>query len=149
MKKEELTHLKCLFNDALQPAVCMPNFTPAACSRAQFTINSWKTGCGMEPENSGPGHSLAQHPGQPKGLLGALLPPLWPVPWHCRSLAAAPSMCWWRGAGGWGLWYGEGCSEGQCHSSQRMSIMHVVHGKSPVALLLHGFVMGTLICCWD
>lgn len=21
--------------------------------------------------------------------------------------------------------------------------------KSPVAFLLHGFVMGTLICCWD
>lgn len=48
MKKEELTHLKCLFNDALQPAVHMPNFTLAARSRAQFTINSWKTGCGME-----------------------------------------------------------------------------------------------------
>ena len=26
----------------------MPNFILAARSRAQFTINSWKTGCGME-----------------------------------------------------------------------------------------------------
>lgn len=49
--------MKCLFNDALKPAAYMPNFTLAARSRAQFTMNSWKTGCGMEKALGQAAHS--------------------------------------------------------------------------------------------
>lgn len=42
-KKAELTCLKCIFNDALQPAACMPNFTPAAHCRAPFPTSSWSS----------------------------------------------------------------------------------------------------------
>lgn len=120
--------MKCLFNDALKPAAYMPNFTLAARSRAQFTMNSWKTGCGMEealgqPANSCPGCRLAGHPGQQKSLSGALPPRCTQclgsaAPWELLHPLRTHQE---RGEGGSGLWQ-QGLlvfgMEEQCHSSQ-------------------------------
>lgn len=148
--------MKCLFNDALKPAAYMPNFTLAARSRAQFTMNSWKTGCGMEkalgqPANSCPGRRLAGHRGQQRGLSGALCPPRCPE----RCLGTA-GPCWLlhpltntRGEELRSLAAGFALLQGRGAVPQLPAQIAGLAGKSPVSSLLRGFVMGTLICCWD
>lgn len=100
--------------------------------------------------NSSPGTGWQSTQDNPK----AFWEPCVPLAGALAALGAAPSLVECAGAEEWDV--GVSCHRvcpGMGRDAQRdRTAAHSTDnwaGNSPVAFQLRGFVMGTLICCWD